>query len=65
MSGLLARLRAEVPEIAISTDVIVGFPGEAEDQFQRTLDLLAEVRQDPNFAPLRDTPEFKQLLAPR
>jgi tRNA-2-methylthio-N6-dimethylallyladenosine synthase len=32
--------------VAISTDVIVGFPGETPDRFQRTLDLLSELRFD-------------------
>ena len=39
-------LRAAVPDIAISTDIIVGFPGESESQFQNTLRLLEEIRFD-------------------
>jgi len=46
----LARIRATVPEIAISTDVIVGFCGETEAQFEATLALLDEVRYDTVFA---------------
>jgi tRNA-2-methylthio-N6-dimethylallyladenosine synthase len=41
---LVARLRAARPEIALSTDVIVGFPGEDEEDFQRTLALVRDVR---------------------
>ena len=41
---LVALIRECVPGAALSTDVIVGFPGEAEAQFQRTLRLLAELR---------------------
>jgi tRNA-2-methylthio-N6-dimethylallyladenosine synthase len=41
---LVERLRAARAEIALSTDVIVGFPGETEDDFEATLDLIAEVR---------------------
>ena len=41
-------LREAVPECALSTDVIVGFPGETEADFQATFDLMAEVRY--NFA---------------
>ncbi len=40
------RIRELVPGASLSTDVIVGFCGETEAQFQRTLDLLAEVRFD-------------------
>jgi tRNA-2-methylthio-N6-dimethylallyladenosine synthase len=43
---LIARLRAWWPGVSLSTDVIVGFCGETEVEFQRTLDLLEEVRFD-------------------
>ncbi len=43
---LVARIRERIPDVAIATDVIVGFPGESEDQFQRTYDLLAELELD-------------------
>jgi tRNA-2-methylthio-N6-dimethylallyladenosine synthase len=43
---LIERIRARLPEVCIATDVIVGFPGETEAQFQRTLDWLAELRLD-------------------
>jgi len=43
---LIARIRARIPGVSIATDVIVGFPGETEAQFQRTYDLLAELRLD-------------------
>ncbi len=46
----LARIRAAVPGITISTDVIVGFCGETEEQFRHTLDLLEQVRYDQVFA---------------
>jgi len=46
----LDRIREAVPGITISTDVIVGFCGETEEQFQRTLALLEEVRYDQVFA---------------
>jgi tRNA-2-methylthio-N6-dimethylallyladenosine synthase len=44
--ALVARIRAKVPEIALSTDVIVGFPSETNEQFQETANFLAEVRFD-------------------
>ncbi len=40
----IRRLKTLKPGIALSTDIIVGFPGETEADFQQTLDLLAEVR---------------------
>ena len=46
----LERIRAAVPGIAISTDVIVGFCGETEAQFEATLALLEAVRYDQVFA---------------
>jgi tRNA-2-methylthio-N6-dimethylallyladenosine synthase len=46
----LARIRDAVPDITISTDVIVGFCGETEEQFQSTLRLLEAVRYDQVFA---------------
>jgi tRNA-2-methylthio-N6-dimethylallyladenosine synthase len=43
---LVAHIRERIPGASIATDVIVGFPGETEAQFQRTYDLLAELRLD-------------------
>ena len=43
---LVGRIRRRIPHASIATDVIVGFPGETEGQFQRTYDLLAELRID-------------------
>ncbi len=40
---LVARIRAERPDIALSSDFIVGFPGETEAEFQDTLDLITQV----------------------
>jgi tRNA-2-methylthio-N6-dimethylallyladenosine synthase len=46
----LGRIREAVPAIAISTDVIVGFCGETDEQFRSTLGLLETVRYDQVFA---------------
>ena len=46
----LARIREAVPDITISTDIIVGFCGETEAQFEETLALLETVRYDQVFA---------------
>jgi len=41
---VVAALRGAVPGISLSTDIIVGFPGETEDEFQETLSLVEQVR---------------------
>lgn len=46
----IERLREVVPEIAITADVIVGFPGEKEEDFEETLDLVRQVRFDGLFS---------------
>jgi tRNA-2-methylthio-N6-dimethylallyladenosine synthase len=43
---IVSALRSARPDIALTTDIIVGFPGEGEDDFQRTLDVLGEVAFD-------------------
>ncbi len=43
---LVARIRAHIPGVSIATDIIVGFPGETEQQFQDTYDLLADLKLD-------------------
>ncbi|MGQ9501341.1 MAG: tRNA (N6-isopentenyl adenosine(37)-C2)-methylthiotransferase MiaB [Anaerolineae bacterium] len=43
---LIGRIRERLPGCSIATDVIVGFPGETERQFQNTLDVLAELEMD-------------------
>ncbi len=43
---LISTIHSLVPGVSLSTDVIVGFCGETEDQFQRSVDLLEEVRFD-------------------
>jgi tRNA-2-methylthio-N6-dimethylallyladenosine synthase len=47
--GLVERLRAAVPDLALGTDIIVGFPGETEDDFRATLEVVEEVRYDSAF----------------
>ena len=46
---IVARLRAAVPDLALGTDIIVGFPGETEDDFEQTLQLVQEVGFDSAF----------------
>ena len=42
--GIIDKVRAAMPDAAITTDIIVGFPGETEADFQRTLDVVREAR---------------------
>jgi tRNA-2-methylthio-N6-dimethylallyladenosine synthase len=42
--GIIERVRAAMPEAAITTDIIVGFPGETEEDFQGTLDVVRAAR---------------------
>jgi tRNA-2-methylthio-N6-dimethylallyladenosine synthase len=46
----VARVRAACPDIAITTDMIIGFPGESDSDFQQTLDLLEEAKFDGSFS---------------
>ena len=57
---LIEKLRAAQPKISFTTDIIVGFPGETEDDFRQTCELVREVGFDNAFifrySPRRDTP---------
>jgi tRNA-2-methylthio-N6-dimethylallyladenosine synthase len=46
---LVAEMRAAIPDLAFSTDVIVGFPGETDDDFRETLEVVEEVGFDSAF----------------
>ncbi len=47
---LIVRLRQARPEIALSTDLIVGFPGETDEDFEATLELVRQIRFGSLFA---------------
>jgi len=62
---VVARLRRAIPGITFSTDIIVGFPGETEAQFEETLSLVAEAGFDDaytfRYSPRDGTPAMRML----
>lgn len=62
---LVRRIRERIPECAITTDIIVGFPNETEEQFEDTLSLCEAVRYDAAFtfiySPRKGTPAAKMV----
>src|SRR5205809_2571539 len=47
--ALVEKMRAAIPDLAIGTDIIVGFPGETDADFEQTLEVVEEVRYDSAF----------------
>lgn len=47
--ALVEKLRNAIPDIAVTTDIIVGFPGETEEDFEETMDVVRKVQYDSAF----------------
>ena len=62
---LVARLRAALPGLCLSTDIIVGFPGEEDSDFESTLALMRRVRYDSAFmfkySPRKGTVAYREI----
>jgi tRNA-2-methylthio-N6-dimethylallyladenosine synthase len=64
------KLRAMIPDVSISTDIIVAFPGESEEDFEDTLDVMRQVKFEQVFAfkysarPLTKAAEFDHQIDP-
>jgi len=58
--GIVDRLREKIPDVAITTDMIVGFPTESEEEFQESMKAVREIEFDQAFifrySPRKDTP---------
>ena len=62
---LVAQIRDEVPNCSIATDIIVGFPGETDEQFEQTYQLLADLKMDvahlARYSPRKDTVSERRM----
>lgn len=48
--GIIEQIRARVPDMAVTTDIIVGFPGETEEDFLQTMEVLNDVQFDNSYS---------------
>ncbi|HBB05142.1 MAG TPA: tRNA (N6-isopentenyl adenosine(37)-C2)-methylthiotransferase MiaB [Firmicutes bacterium] len=66
--SLVKRIREKIPDIALTTDIIVGFPGETEEEFEDTISLMKEVRYASAYtfiySPRIGTPAARMVQVP-
>jgi tRNA-2-methylthio-N6-dimethylallyladenosine synthase len=68
---IIKKVKASIPDIALSSDIIVGFPGETMEDFEETLDIVRKVRFDSLFtfiySPRKGTPaeKMQEVLTPQ
>jgi tRNA-2-methylthio-N6-dimethylallyladenosine synthase len=62
---LISKIREMIPGVSIATDIIVGFPGETDEQFQNTYDILSDLKLDvahlARYSPREGTPSARNL----
>lgn len=63
--NLISEIRSQVPKVSLSTDIIVGFPGETQEEFQDTLDTLSDLKFDKvhvaAYSPREGTAAWKRM----
>ena len=61
--SIIDKLKAQSPDITLTTDIIVGFPGESDEDFEKTLDIIRRVEYDSVytfiFSPRKGTPAYE------
>lgn len=67
--ALVEKIKREIPDISLTTDIIVGFPGETEEDFEETMDVVRKVRYDSAFtfiySPRTGTPAAAMEQVPK
>ena len=65
---LVAKIKAKIPEVSLTTDIMMGFPGETEEDVQQTLDLMKQVKYESAmmyyYNPREGTPAAKMEQLP-
>ena len=46
---LVKKIKRQIPEVSLTTDILIGFPGETEDEFEETVSLMKEIQNINNY----------------